>query len=188
MLAKRSLAKNILESIMFGGGISCAVSRSFMAGVLPALAKCTSFEIKSPKDKKKVYDTFYRLKNQGMIRFETIGKQLHISLTEEGKRRVGKNKIDDLEIKKPKRWDNLWRILIFDIQSKDKLKREALRGKIKDLGLYQLQKSVWVYPYNFAKEGEILRSFFDLTKDEMKIITASHIEDDRKIRIYFKMA
>ena len=83
------------------------------------------------------------------------------------------------------RWDKKWRILIFDIKEKNKIKREALRGKIKQLGLYPLQKSVWVCPYKFFKEMDMLRRFFGLQKDEMKTITASEIEDDKNIRSFF---
>jgi len=77
--------------------------------------------------------------------------------------------------------------LIFDISDKHKNKREALRGKLKQLGLFQLQKSVWVCPYEFRDVVKILREFFGLTDDEMKVITASEIENDRRIRDYFKL-
>jgi CRISPR-associated endonuclease Cas2 len=77
--------------------------------------------------------------------------------------------------------------LIFDIQDKHKIKREALRGKLKQLGLFQLQKSVWVCPYEFKDVVKILRDFFGLTNDEMKIITASEIEDDKRVFDYFEL-
>ena len=62
-----------------------------------------------------------------------------------------------------------------------------MRGKIKELGLYQLQESVWVCPYEFQKEMEILRAFFQLKNDEMKVITASEIENDEKIKAFFRI-
>jgi CRISPR-associated endonuclease Cas2 len=115
------------------------------------------------------------------------GKQLYISLTEDGKKRVRENQIDYLEIKKPLSWDHRWRVLIFDIKEKQRLKREALRGKLKDLGLFKLQDSVWVCPYDFQKEVAILRNFFGLNKNEMKLIIASNIEDDEDARRHFKL-
>ena len=81
-----------------------------------------------------------------------------------------------------------WRVLIFDIKDKQKMKREALRGKIKELGLYQLQKSVWVCPYDFIREVDIMRSFFGLSQSEMKVITAFQIEDDWIIRRFFGLS
>ena len=122
-----------------------------------------------------------------MINATYSGKQLYISLSKEGKALAGKYQIDDLNIAKPKRWDQKWRVLIFDIPDKHKVKREALRGKLKELNLYQLQKSVWVCPYNFEKEVEVLRNFFAFTKSEMKIITASQIQDDMEVKTFFKL-
>jgi len=76
-------------------------------------------------------------------------------------------------------------VLIFDVEENYRIKREALRGKIKELGLYQLQKSVWVCPYEFKKEMSILRDFFGLEKGDMKVITAVEIEDDQPVRDFF---
>ncbi len=184
----KDISKMVLKGLMLSGAVVVASGSPYFASkILPALIKQTSYKLNRKKDKKKIYDTFYRLKKEGMIKFEEMGKQIYISLTKEGKKKAGKYQIDNLEIKKPKKWDKIWRILIFDIKDKQKIKREALRGKIKQLGLYQLQKSVWVCPYNFQKEAVILRYFFGLTNDEMKIITASDIEDDKNIKIFFRL-
>ncbi|EKE10949.1 MAG: hypothetical protein ACD_15C00170G0001 [uncultured bacterium] len=113
--------------------------------------------------------------------------QLFISLTKEGREKAKKYDIDFLEIKKPKKWDRKWRILIFDIADKHRVKREALRGKIKELGLFQLQKSVWICPYEFFKEVAVMRDFFGLSNEEMQIITATSIENDHDARIFFNL-
>jgi len=115
------------------------------------------------------------------------GKQVYISLTREGKRKAKKYQIDNLKIKKPKKWDKKWRILIFDVQDTHRMKREVLRGKLKELGLYQLQKSVWVHPYSFQLEMKTLRSFLGLNHAEMRIITASDIEGDEEVRSFFNL-
>jgi len=137
--------------------------------------------------KEKIQSAFYYLKRSGMINIEYRGPQMYISLTEKGVKRAGKHQINDLKIIKSEKWDQKWRILIFDISDKHKSKREALRGKLKQLGLFQLQKSVWVCPYEFRDVVKILREFFGLTDDEMKVIAASEIENDRRIRNYFKL-
>jgi phenylacetic acid degradation operon negative regulatory protein len=137
------------------------------------------------KKEKKFDNAFYYLRKRGFIEAQYRGKQVYYSLTDEGKKKAGKFKLDDLEIKKPKKWDKTWRILIFDIKDKQRAKREALRGKIKELGLYQLQKSVWVCPYEFKKEMSLLRDFFGLDSGEMMIIDASRIEKDETIREFY---
>ncbi|GBE17220.1 hypothetical protein BMS3Abin15_01057 [bacterium BMS3Abin15] len=186
---KNEVGKIILKGILYGGGITIALtSPYFIPKILPKIIKYARYREKMKKiEKRRFYDSFYYLKKQGLIKMDYKGKQLHISLTKEGKKRCGKYQIDGLKIKKPKRWDKKWRVLIFDIDEKNKAKREALRGKLKELGLYQLQKSVWVCPYDFFKEINLLRQFFGLKDKEMKIITASEIENDREMKIFFGM-
>lgn len=182
----KKLTKTILTGLLVSGGLAIAATSPYFTQSLSKDFK-KYFKYRSRKQRKKIYDTFYRLKRDGHLNFDYKGMQLYVSLTEEGKKKAGKYQIDDLEIKKPKKWDGKWRVLIFDIKNKDKIKREALRGKIKELGLYPLQKSVWVCPYEFEKEIEILRSFFNLTKDEMKVINAYFIEDSDGIKSFFSI-
>lgn len=189
MKDKKEIAKIMLKTLLISGAIIIAsTSPCFASKAVPALIKDLKYILKNKKKKKSAYNIFYRLKNQGLIDLKYKGNQLYISLTEEGKKKSGKYQLNDLEIKKPKKWDKKWRVLIFDIKDKQKIKREALRGKIKELGMYQLQKSVWVCPYDFQNEMNILRSFFDLSNDEMKIINAYEIEDDKNIRLFFNLA
>lgn len=141
----------------------------------------------SKEEAKKFNNAFYYLRKKNLINIEYRGNQMYFSLTEEGKKRAGRYKINDLKIEAAAEWDKKWRVLIFDIEDKHKAKREALRGKIKELGLYQLQKSVWVCPYEFKKQMEILRDFFGLESKEMKVIVAAEIEDDKPIRQFFNL-
>lgn len=185
---KNQIAKNIFKGVLLAGSIAvAATSPYFVSRVLPKIVRYAGYKIGNIKYKKRFYNTFYRLKKEGLIQFENKNGQIYISLTKEGRKKAGKYQIDDLAIKTPSKWDGKWRILIFDIKDKQKLKREALRGKIKQLGLFQLQKSVWIYPYDFGKEIELLRSFFNLTQDEMQFIVACEMENSEKIKKYFKI-
>ena len=76
---------------------------------------------------------------------------------------------------------------MFDIPQKRKISREALRGKLKELGFHQLQKSVWVYPFECRAEMELLQDFFGLSKNEMRLIMAENIGDDSKLQQDFKL-
>lgn len=188
MRSKRNeVAKIILKGLFWGGVIAIAsTSPFFFPRVLPKIIKYAKYQNKKKEiEKRKFYNAFYNLKKQELVKMEYKGKQLYISLTEKGRKQCGKYQIDDLEIKKLLRWDKKWRVLIFDISEKYKIKREALRGKLKELGLFPLQKSVWVCPYDFFGEMNILRRFFGLKYKEMKIITASEIENDQELKTFF---
>src|SRR4030042_2711285 len=185
---QRNITKTILKGILYAGGfyIACS-SPQFARKALPMILREVRYKIKNRQKEKAYRRSFYYLLRQGSIDVEYSGKQMHITLTKEGKKLAGKYQIDDLKIKKPKKWDGRWRILIFDIPSIHKVKREALRGKLKELGLFQLQKSVWICPYNFQNEVGILRNFFALSRDEMQIIIADAIESDREARQFFRL-
>lgn len=49
-----------------------------------------------------------------------------------------------------KKWDGKWRVVVFDIQEKQKRTRDVLRLKLKELGFGMLQESVWVSPHDIA--------------------------------------
>jgi hypothetical protein len=186
MAKTKKITRTILKGLLITGGVAiAATSPQFLYRILPAITKLTAAEIRKRKKIKEYKRSFDYLKKQSMIYFENRNSQIYISLTPKGKKQAGKYGIDDLKIKKSKKWDGKWRILIFDIREKHKIKREALRGKIKQLGMYKLQDSVWVYPYDFQKEIDILRTFFRINSNEMKIITASDIEDDFSAKIFF---
>jgi DNA-binding transcriptional regulator PaaX len=63
---------------------------------------------------------------------------------------------------KMQKWDGKWRIVIFDIPEKKRVSRNALRAKLRDLGFKELQKSVFVFPYECRKEIELIIDFFSL--------------------------
>jgi len=45
-----------------------------------------------------------------------------------------------------KPWDKKWRLVVFDIPEKNRLARDALRKKLKELGFAPLQRSTWISP------------------------------------------
>lgn len=121
---------------------------------------------------------------------ERVGNDIKISLTEEGKNKAKKYQIDSLKILKPKIWDRLWRVVIFDIPDTQKIKRNAFRRKLKELGFYSLQKSVWVCPFKCDKEINFLRDFFGLDKKQIEILLVKSIENDiivKKMKDVYKI-
>ncbi len=128
------------------------------------------------KNRKRVINSFTYLRRRGYIVFNTESKQIYIKLTPEGKARAKLyTQIDSIKIKKQKKWDKKWRVLIFDVPEDVRIKREALRGKLKELGFYMLQKSVWVYPYPCKEELELLKNFFGLDEEHYIVLEVNNI-------------
>src|SRR3990167_7877044 len=82
-------------------------------------------------------------------------------LSDRGKKQALRFNIDKMKIRTPAQWDKKWRIVMFDIPEKLKRLRESLRMHFKEIGLKELQKSVFVYPYPCHKEIEFIVEFYN---------------------------
>lgn len=87
---------------------------------------------------------------------------IKIVLTEFGKNKALEYNIDDIKIKIPSQWDKKWRVVLFDIPEKQRGARDALRTKLKELGFYEMQKSVFVFPFECRNEIDFVIEFFDI--------------------------
>ncbi len=113
---------------------------------------------------------------------------IKIELTQAGKNIVHQYKLDDMKIPKPAKWDGQWRIVIYDIPQKFKKVSDAFRGKIKQLGMYQLQKSIWVYPYECINELDFLCSVFGLPLEKCVLyFKADKLPNNNKIKEFFNL-
>ena len=179
---KSEIVKDILKALALSGAIYIAASSPYFVWNLQR-------NIKQWKkyNKKKFYNTFYQLRKKGYINIKKVRHQIYISLTSEGKKKAGRLQIDALRINRPKNWDGKWRVVIFDISQLKKFYREALRGKLKELGFYLLQKSVWVHAFDCRDEIEVLKEFFGLNAEEIKLIIAEEIPNDELLKKFFKI-
>ena len=180
---KSEIIKDILSYFLLAGAIYLAASSPyFTIRVLREIKRWRKYP------RKKLSDAFYVLRKQGCLKIEMKDHQVYISLTEKGRKKAGWLQIDSLKIKKPERWDKKWRIVIFDIAQIKKFYREAFRGKLKELGFYPLQKSVWIIPYDCQDEIELLKDFFGLTEREVRIIIAENISGSDQLKKIFKLS
>ncbi len=179
---KSEIVKDILYWLMVAGVVAIsATSPYFGVNLIKSIKR---WQKHKPK---KVYDAFYRLLKSGCVKMEKKKHQIYISLTEKGKKKAGWLQIDALKIKRPKKWDGKWRIVIFDISQLKRIYRDAFRGKLKELGFYRLQKSVWIHPFDCRDEIELLREFFGLSEKEMRLIVAENIGKDDWLKKIFKL-
>lgn len=182
MRKKSEFSQEVLRKLLIGGAVLVAAqSPYFWLKVYKKLFQ------KNPSRKKQISDAFSYLKKKGLILIEERNKQIYISLTEEGEKEAGKFQINKLKINSQQKWDKKWRIIIFDIPEKLRIKRDAFRGKLKELSFYPLQKSVWIYPYPCEKEIELLREFFGLFPQNLRILEVEKIEEDKFLKKIFNI-
>lgn len=92
-------------------------------------------------NKKKIYDTMFRLTTQGVVnlvndRYE-VSDEANILLHTIAKER-----------------DGVWKMVIFDIPEKKRQVRNVIRAKLVSLGFQRWQNSIWISPYTMAPEIE----------------------------------
>jgi len=111
---------------------------------------------------------------------------MEIVLTEKGKKITKQYSLDSLEIKKLRRWDKKWRMVIFDIPEKKRKVRDIFRFHLRRLGFYELQRSVWVYPYECTGEIQYLIDFFHVSQ-YVHLIEATVISSDEFLKKKFSL-
>lgn len=183
---RSEIVKDILTLFLLSGVICvAATSPYFGINLVRGLKKWQRLKEKYPQ--RKIASAFYRLKKRGCLNFEYKNRQLYLSLTDEGKKKAGWLQIDNLKIPQPRKWDGKWRMVIFDISQLKKVHREAFRGKLKELGFYPLQKSVWAHPFDCRAETDLLKDFFDLNEKEVRLLIVENIGKDQELKRFFKL-
>ena len=161
--------EKILYYLLISGGI---LTLSVIAPKLP-------YDILKSylKNKKFQHKTFNRdlsrLYNRGDVR---LGKDT-VSITKKGKERVLKYELDEMEIKKPTKWDKKWRLVVFDIPNPRRKVSNTLRHKLIDLGFIQYQKSIFIHPFDCRDEIDYVREVYDVGGN-VKLIVAESIDDE----------
>jgi DNA-binding transcriptional regulator PaaX len=179
---KSEIVKDLLCGLATAGAICIAASSPYFGiNLLRGIKGWGKYK------KRNVTNNLSRLRKLGCIEVKMASGQIYINLTERGKKLANWMQIDALKITKPKKWDKKWRLVIFDISQLKKFYREIFRGKLKELGFCQLQKSVWVHPFNCEDEIQLLRDFCNLTEKEIRIIVSENIGSDKELRNHFEV-
>lgn len=107
-------------------------------------------------------------------------------LTDNGKKRAIQYNLDSMEIKRPKQWDRLWRLVIFDIPEEERKGRNALSTKLKELKFYPLQKSVFIHPYECKNEIDFIAELFNL-RPYVRLFTIKETDIELDLRNRFNL-
>lgn len=118
---------------------------------------------------------------------ENSDGSLTMVLTEKGKQKAITFNIDNMEIKKPNKWDKKWRLLIFDIPEKKRRARDALREVLKRIGFYELQKSVFIFPYQCQSELDFVIEFFNV-RQYVRTATIIDLDNELHLREVFNIS
>lgn len=178
---KENLKQKILLLLFGGVALGCAYSPRRQLGIIKEVAKEWQ-----KINEKELTDEIRKLYRSKLVETKSNpdGSQTFV-LTEKGELKVLTYRFDEMKIEKSN-WDNKWRIVIFDIPEKIRQGRNALREKLKELGFRELQKSVFVFPFECRNELEFIIEFFNL-RPYVRHGVLEDIDNDLHLKKLFKL-
>lgn len=132
--------------------------------------------------------TAQKLINQKINKMKECG---YLHKTEKGWELTPKGRIEIIKLilwKKfqNKKWDGKWRVIIFDIPEMNRRERDFLRRELKWIGFLELQKSVWIFPYNMENEIMTLLKLWKLEfQGDIRFLLVEKITEEDKLKEYF---
>ncbi len=172
---KKNLQRIILQTVATAGILGIGLIAPQVVGALGKLGLLPNF-----RQKEYISSSASKMVKKGLLKYN--GK--FYELTSLGKERLRRWEFSNFSINKPRKWDKKWRLIIFDIPDKKRRVRDQIRSLFKSAGLYLLQESVWVYPYDCEDIIALLKTDFGVGKNLLYLIV-EELENDKHLREEF---
>ena len=169
-------------------GAASAVTLAAMLGPAPVIGMGKKLLKFNADERRKLAQSLKRLERRGMVRRQKRddGNE-YLLLTQAGEHLFLQEKKRTLAIKRPEKWDKVWRMVLFDIVEDKKTVRDAIRRHLRNLGFYRLQKSVFVTPYPCEEEIRFLQKFYESKSEIILIHAVSLGEKENTARRHFQL-
>ena len=127
-----------------------------------------------------------RLIEKGILKQITTAKGKALKLTTKGEQLYEKISFSRIVLKRQKKWDKRWRMLVFDIIEERKGDRDEISRVLKKMDFLMIQDSVYIYPYPCDEFVALLKANFRIGKNLLYLIV-EQIENDKKFREHFNI-
>ena len=178
-----SVAGTVLALLGVTGVMTMAVLAPNVSQVLPVIRK----EVYRYRRRQYLNQTIERLKRRGLVEWRKRDGHVYLKLTSAGQQELLRYKLRQLEIKRPKKWDKRWRVIIFDIRESRRWRRDAIRQQLFSFGFTRLQNSVWIHLYDGEELIMLLKTSLKLGR-ELLYLTVEQLENDRWLRARFQLS
>lgn len=162
-----------------------------MPGILEAIKmfyRMRNLKIPKYREKnKEITNAFYYLKKQRYINILREKGYFKVYITKKGRERIKKLEFRSISIPKSNHWDGKFWQVAADIPTKYRKSADAFRSKIKTLGFFPFQRTLWFYPFDPRREIEIISNLYNISS----FVAVMKIEildpaDKRVIKKYFQ--
>ena len=178
--SKNEIVKIVLKTIAGLGLVAVVVMAPGIGSVL------SMFNLDGSKDRKRYRRTIDNLKKQKYINLYNKKGKNYLEITKKGKQKLVQFDYEDLKIEKPRKWDGMWRLVLFDIPEKKKRVREEVRIKLEDMGFYQIQKSAFIYPYECRDKILFIKNYWFLY-ESFDYLLVKDLDTDKDLKKHFKL-
>lgn len=186
-MKRNSNAHKILKYLAIGGGIVLLslISPSGSSVILQSIFK--NYLRKKRFERERFLRDLKNLQERELIDYREFSNgKVEIKLTKLGKEKILKYDIDEIKLDTTKKWDRKWRLVMFDIPHYKKKARDAFREKLRELGFYAIQKSVYIVPHPCEDEIDFICSVFDI-RHFVLILYVNKFEGGEKFKYHFNL-
>ena len=176
---KGEIAAVILKTILAVGFVAVALSAP------NAVQLFKYFNPRTARERERIKQSFMKLERGGYIK-RRDALDGYFTLTQKGKSRAMRYEIEKTKIPRPKKWDDRWRLVMFDVPEKEKRARQAINFALKKIGCVHYQKSVFITPFPCEHEVNFVARCFGVRK-YIRIVIADRIEGDTALKTKFNL-
>lgn len=167
------LTKDILRLV--GAGVIIAG-----AAIAPnAIQLIDIFDPKSPQERNRIWKALKYLESKNKLTFEEKGAHTYVYLTDTGRKQLHEDAIWEMSLDTPRQWDHKWRIVMFDLPSRNEAVRQSFRLKLEDFGLKMYQRSVFIYPHECYEHVLTVAKWYGVD-EHVRYVVAEEINDARR--------
>lgn len=139
--------------------------------------------IKIPK--KKMMRTLRKLEERKLISLERKGDEVYVTVKDKNNLQILKYSLREvLNLKKKKKWQGKWFLVVFDVPEEERIKRNYLRKFLKEIGFYPYNQSVYVFPYECEKEISLIKKIVE-GGTYINYIIVERLERESQLKTYF---
>lgn len=181
-----SLTQSLLAVSAFAGVALISVIAPNAIQLLSKLPKLKKW-YRNGSDEESITKAFYYLKSRGYIKLRPEGKDIRVEISQKGRKKILKMRLDNLQIKSAEPWDGCWWVVLGDIPTEARYEAGRFRFKLKEFGFYPLQRTVWLYPYDPRNEIDFVSASFGLDRF-ITVLRADCLDsdDEKKLKRHFK--
>lgn len=139
----------------------------------------------SSSPRRRLIDTCSLLARQGFVSVGMLDGERVYKISHKGGHKL--QRYQALKVDILPRWDGHWYLVTFDIAESHKSVRNQLILTLKRHGFVQYSGGVWILPYNPQELINKLRKELSLDKQQIRLISATHIDGASELKRKFKL-